>query len=117
MTTLSEILELAKAARERAEKATLGPWKYEGWSGSPQKITALDGHTTIVHSCLCCIEDDDFRFIAAARTDVPQLCKAVEVLVKALKLANTDWTRATKLNGEPNDWIVMVLAGEQNANA
>ena len=64
MPDLTEIEKLAREAKERAEKATPGPW---------HEYDELDW------------SEDTIKFIAASRTDVPALADAVLQLVQRVR--------------------------------
>ncbi len=80
------------AAKERADKATPGPWIRDGMSAAGGMIASFGGDAPPV--CACGDVDmsdengaeNDAAFIAAARADVPyladQLSRAVELLEK-----------------------------------
>lgn len=82
---LREKLERARTAKERAEKATQGPWLQGHHVGEPKALVAAASPT---ESLLGLDRDDmaivaeahDAAFIAAARTDVPALAADVEEL-------------------------------------
>jgi len=86
--------EELQAIRERAEKATPGPWHFDAddmdiWCRNDGGSFPLT--TTIAKA----LEDEDryfdFEFIAAAREDIPALVAEVERLREALEgMANTD---------------------------
>ena len=70
MTTLS--VEEVRAIRERAAKATPGPWNVYG---STCVETLSGGHVTGM-----CRSEEDARFILGARADVPALCDTIDGL-------------------------------------
>lgn len=83
--------ELA-AIKDRAEKATRGPWKVErkhGFDadGAPSATDAVIGPDwqTVLETLA------DLRFAAHAREDVPRLVKAVEGMLKGHVREETDW--------------------------
>jgi len=86
---MSDYLELAKKARERADKATPGPWHGDAHDGSV-KYKMLGADDRVVYRIHTNYDWDDEperyevyfdeEFIMAARTDVPALCDAVEEL-------------------------------------
>lgn len=93
-TDLSTLLALAREARERADKATPGPWM----SPSHSKLRKLVEVVSFLKGCPVVkwpgFDDSDrsvakhranAAFIASARSDVPALCDAVEMLVAALE--------------------------------
>ncbi len=80
-------------AGERAEAATPGPWDFdgrevEGWD----RLGSLDDiHVASVEGYAC---QPDGAFIASARTDVPRLCKALNMLLENATCdcgASDDW--------------------------
>jgi len=76
--------EQCAAIRERAEKATAGPWQYEQ-RDLPDDIYMLlsDEDYTIAETAM----EPLANFIAAARTDIPALLDTVEELRKQLGFA------------------------------
>lgn len=74
--------------KERADKATIGPWAvYENYENG---IEICDGETRRSWSSINAYDDpkqitDNAEFIASARTDVPALCNALAIAVKALE--------------------------------
>jgi hypothetical protein len=85
------------AIKERAEKATPGPWvrgempEWEPWmlvSGTATESWEDAGETTTSPTRVCDladVEDDNAAFIAHAREDVPALVARVEELERALR--------------------------------
>ena len=72
--------------KERAEKATGGPWEHDVWSnaitndgGSVDIISNVDGQISVY--------DNDAEFIAHAREDVPRLVAEVERLREHIQSA------------------------------
>ncbi len=89
---LDAIAALAMAAKERADKATPGPWEW--WTScSYRRLTARGGQIGgVMHGHTCrdgvpdiIVSDKDMAFTAAARTDVPALADAVLALVERVK--------------------------------
>jgi hypothetical protein len=85
-----------KSIRERAERATPGPWFHKTHSYGPR-------HNKIVSHSLCHVDTDgiamnadNIAFIAAARTDVPALCDEVDSLRAALAKAERERDEARK---------------------
>ncbi len=87
-----------KAIRERADKATKGPWGSIGGyvtnrdpdgSSFSRSIEHLDElgqpHNTAPFQAVKFAMYDDAAFIAAARTDIPALCDEVERLREQVK--------------------------------
>ena len=86
------------AIRERADKATPGPWEYDGMHNEIQKYD-MPGFWLIISECRSAPDqeyqqdqfkhmyDANFDFIAHARTDVPALCDEVERLQAQLAAA------------------------------
>ena len=73
---MTDYADLVRAARERAEKATPGPWVVGAIGGQAYGLTDQRGFE---------LRDDGLQeanrdFIAHARTDIPALCDAVEEL-------------------------------------
>ena len=84
---MTDHAELVREARERAEKATPGPWEVQpkgeiGDSGmTAWMVTAGEDNAAAFFT----VEGfDDIDFIAHARADIPALCDAVEELGAAL---------------------------------
>ena len=78
-----------KAIRERAEKATKGPWThppYEEEIVAPGEMPVIRAGQVRGESFLCA-EDADLDFIAAARTDIPALLYEIDRLRTALEAA------------------------------
>ena len=90
-------LELAKEARAYADKATPGPWaqldgfpeyvvpaaeqgRPLGASACPEEYARAYAHPIVGAGWLEMPLLDDTAFVARARTDVPALCAAIEVL-------------------------------------
>lgn len=77
--------------RERAEKATEGPWKYEEESYKDEEnrwqsaTTVEDGRGDEVLHDDGYLDDDDAQFIAAARTDIPKLLSHISKQDEELK--------------------------------
>lgn len=75
-----DVRVLIAQARERAEKATPGPWVFSdssdprGRKGEFRSASPHNGFMLVGPW----INDADAEFIAAARTDVPALCDALE---------------------------------------
>lgn len=77
-----------EAARARAERATPGPWKRWQHIDPPikTKMVISEGHGTVADVRDAHMKgNDDAEFIAAARSDVPQLADDVLVLCTALE--------------------------------
>ena len=91
MTTLADFI---KQARELAERATPGPWTKEG-----KTPCGIDSETTSKESSWVVAPDDDYQtptlndaaFIAEARTLVPRLLDALELL----REQRDSWARDT----------------------
>lgn len=93
---------LAAAARERADKATAGPWRTNG----PCVLSARQGGDLV-----CSVAGQEspeerlstLRFIAAARTDVPALAAALEQAVAEVERLRAEIdslrSRASELPG------------------
>lgn len=78
MIDLQTALTLAQSAKERAEKATPGPWVNCGYGAVWQR----DNHDFDDNSFVCDTNyNGDADWIVAARTDVPALADAVVELV------------------------------------
>lgn len=76
--------------KERAEKATAGPWENFGDSRVytiDEELTADFDYATICHGFK---EESDAAFIAHAREDVPRLVAEVERLQNALESVQSD---------------------------
>ena len=93
--SLNDYLKLAREAKERADKATLGPWYVQTSEEKPKQYWTAD---IMAPGCYgdkrICWGDqelgehhftnpEDAEFIAAARSDVPALAHAVEGLIRA----------------------------------
>lgn len=74
---LNELEALARAAKDRADKATPGPWRTEGDCA----MASVDDIATVIARAF--FSQQDVKFIAAARQDVPALADAIEKLVVA----------------------------------
>lgn len=81
-----------KAIRARADAATAGPWRAGhhdthlvfGAIGEPTLMAPVLGRV-VARANENFPFEDDMKFIAAARTDVPALCDRVEALEAALR--------------------------------
>ncbi len=89
---LDAISALAREAKERADKATPGPWEW--WTiCSYRRLTARDGKIGgVMHGYTCgdgvpdiIVSEEDMALTAAARTDVPVLADAVLALVERVR--------------------------------
>lgn len=96
MPDLTDIEKLARAAKERAEKATPGPWEWDGRREEsdpdiPGGVFVYHPQGSFLATTAVCLsdtyEDDhlDLDFIAASRTDVPALADAVLQLVQRVR--------------------------------
>jgi hypothetical protein len=77
-----------RAIRERAGKASEGPWESHGDSpGKPPMVWDNSGDAIVsqMPNGRPYFEPEDADFIAHARTDVPALCDAVEEARKVLR--------------------------------
>jgi hypothetical protein len=77
-----------RAIRERAGKASEGPWESHGDSpGKPPMVWDNSGDAIVsqMPNGRPYFEPEDANFIAHARTDVPALCDAVEEARKVLR--------------------------------
>jgi hypothetical protein len=85
---ISRYLALATEAKQRAEQATPGPWDQpdRAWCDLGEVWPASRGST---HDGMAIAYDithtGDVAFIAAARTDVPELADAVEALAAEVR--------------------------------
>lgn len=86
MTDLQDALDRIK---DRAEKATEGPWGYYTPRGQGQDpiFGATPGDEVALVK-----RPTDWHFITAARTDVPRLVEAIEAVLELLK--------------EPEEWHI-----------
>ncbi len=88
----------------RAEKATKGPWVYDGMHFEIQTPYRPDGYWLIVSECRGAPHEEyqcdqfghqfnpDYDFIAHARTDVPNLLRTIAALRAELFLkSNAGW--------------------------
>lgn len=98
--------------RERAERATDGPWEALGDEIVTYAVPRTASHPvqTVAMSGVC-IEEADAEFVAHARTDIPALCATVEALREALKAGqvghiiefrDNGWTIKHPLSCRPN---------------
>ena len=94
--------EELKEIKERAEKATNGPWTAMftfGSSDLPSEIIYETGRTMLIEGIEVPDNDHifelhsqaknptpDIRFIAHARTDIPKLIEALEKAIKVIKI-------------------------------
>lgn len=77
--------KLLKTIEERASRATAGPWVYVDKKDS-QTINANNGFLLYhkwgsYHDHGIQLEDTDYEFIAASRTDVPRLVEALRLAI------------------------------------
>lgn len=89
MTTKAQRLspEELTAIRERAERATPGPWKaLDNWRGVMYKYVAAPGGVVTDG-----IAHHNAEFIAHAREDIPKLLAEIERLRTALEEINRAW--------------------------
>lgn len=99
-------LERLKEIRERAEKATRGPWRVDTWpcgsKGSPPLAQTWASDVRAKSGEILCFQDTDWTkppdhpdaaFIAHARSDVPDLLEEVERLRAALEKQRRDMQR------------------------
>jgi hypothetical protein len=75
-----------QAIRERADKATPGPWKFNG-----NEVVAVSSPLVGIAGAT---SDEDCEFIAAARQDVPTLCNEVYRLTTENTYHSTQLDRA-----------------------
>lgn len=85
---IDESRALAKAARERAEKATPGPWESHEYDADNSWFGHRDNHGVqpLCDDAGMCAPNNS-AFIAAAREDVPALCDAVDELAAEVDTA------------------------------
>lgn len=87
-------LTYADECLARAEKATPGPWKvgYEDGSGSFNEerdsfaISSTSNSECVFHGKLS-DNPHDCEFVAAARTDVPELARRLSLAIESMKVA------------------------------
>lgn len=113
---LTSIEQMARAARERADKATPGPWKQLaieenllvfGDSQGTYVATNVTEHGTIA-DCDCTFGPAKWAervanaaFFAAARQDIPALADALLSLVEIARAAQLAVERCTLATGYP----------------
>ena len=91
--------------KERAARATSGPWKHGYADGSGIDTIVADKPVAVtMWGCSCCkgeVTEENFqdaKFIANARTDIPKLVEALEIAVEALKNAANQVTWVDEKN-------------------
>ena len=112
MKPLEELLEIAKSAKEKADKAAEGPWFVDGLGNDKAELkNNADLRIYVVNPRgFKSLQSTDLTasFIASARTDVPMLADAVidlitqlkdaQAEIKSLNTFNTQFTRADKIS-------------------
>lgn len=111
-----------QAARERAEKATPGPWstnlsgKGEHSITGPELAYVADVYSRLAGAINYPSDEEaigNLAFIAAARTDVPALAASLEAAMEAIRATVTENDHATcsSRTKEPCDcWQSKLLA-------
>lgn len=94
--------EELQAIRERAEKASAGPWEVCGTPNEPWRRIGNDYGCIDVYMQRLLNGDNNAEFIANARTDIPALLEEVLRLRKAILSFGTgndfDWNILHKLD-------------------
>ncbi len=80
---LADARQKAQEARERAKKATEGPWEAVG--PTTRKHVVRPAHSNHGFTAVAFSQDDDADFVAHARTDVPELASLVEALAEEVE--------------------------------
>lgn len=117
--TLNPMLtpEEIAAIRERAEKATSGPWQYEQYEVDPLSDTAKlyysGSEKPFADFRGDLNQDQDAEFIAHARTDIPALLANIEELEQALYKISQLCPPRCKTCGYPNCKINHVPTKQQ----
>jgi len=96
-------MSLFDEIKQRCDKTTPGPWSWDYVWGKhkPEEIMIMDGiNKTLSSSCayseIGISKKDDAAFIAHARTDVPLLLKALELVAFDIKTVFMDEGLASK---------------------
>jgi hypothetical protein len=104
---MSDIGTILDTISKRAEAATPGPWEFEN---RPDNQFVNAGNINICALAGIFAHTEDFQFIAAARTDVPALDKALRRAMECVNYMAVSGTFCTRAL-ETKDEIASILSG------